>query len=286
MTGWRACRCSVVRSGSQKGGPATNATERSSCLPLEAEPSGATVPAAALATMPGVRAASVPAGSWLDGRLEGAVVIVSSGALVEWGAATGGRRPALGVLGPGDGFGYEAFLEPVDRPAPEGAAPWLAGRYRALVASRLVGIPRRAFAAIEPGAAGSDATAAAFDALVRRTRRIEHRLSRTLRLTLEDRLLEELRDLSAAFGRPVPGGRRIELPLTQELLADLTGTVRESVNRALRVLSNRGLVRRTGGTYVVSGAAAGSPACEPEGAASAKRSPSRRTVPARSSAMR
>jgi hypothetical protein len=68
-------------------------------------------------------------------------------------------------------------------------------------------------------------------------------------LPVRDRLRAELHDLAARFGRDTQGGRRIELPLTQDLLAELVGSARETVNRALR-----GLARETwfeGRTYVV-----------------------------------
>jgi CRP-like cAMP-binding protein len=58
-------------------------------------------------------------------------------------------------------------------------------------------------------------------------------------------------DLGARFGRTVPGGRRLDLPLTQELLAGLTGATRESVNRALAELSAAGRVERSRGGYIV-----------------------------------
>ena len=60
-----------------------------------------------------------------------------------------------------------------------------------------------------------------------------------------------LDDLAERFGRAAPGGRRLELPLTQEHLAGLTGATRESVNRALGELAGRGCIERTRGCYVV-----------------------------------
>jgi len=66
-----------------------------------------------------------------------------------------------------------------------------------------------------------------------------------------DRLAARLDDLAARFGRPVPGGRCLELPLTQEHLAGLTGATRESVNRALGELAAAGRVERARGRYVV-----------------------------------
>lgn len=70
-----------------------------------------------------------------------------------------------------------------------------------------------------------------------------------------ERVADRLRDLAERFGRPVPGGRLVRLPLTQEDLAGLTGTTRESVNRALAELVARGSIARIDGSYVVRTAA-------------------------------
>jgi CRP-like cAMP-binding protein len=59
-------------------------------------------------------------------------------------------------------------------------------------------------------------------------------------------------DLAERFGRPVEGGNLILLPLTQDEIAALAGTTRESANRALRRLVAGGEVRIAArGRYVV-----------------------------------
>jgi CRP/FNR family transcriptional regulator, cyclic AMP receptor protein len=69
---------------------------------------------------------------------------------------------------------------------------------------------------------------------------------------VEERVMRRLEDLAARFGRPVPAGVSIWLPLTQEDLASLAGTSRESANRALRRLVRDGRVSAAGrGRYVV-----------------------------------
>lgn len=69
------------------------------------------------------------------------------------------------------------------------------------------------------------------------------------------RVLSRLVDLAARYGRPVPGGVRIEAPLTQEQLGALVGATRESVNRALVRLTAARLVRLDGRRFVVLDAA-------------------------------
>jgi CRP/FNR family cyclic AMP-dependent transcriptional regulator len=67
-----------------------------------------------------------------------------------------------------------------------------------------------------------------------------------------DRLERRLLDLSARLGQPVPGGVSIPARLTQDELASMIGASRESVNRALGVLSARGVVDVRGrGRYVM-----------------------------------
>jgi CRP/FNR family transcriptional regulator, cyclic AMP receptor protein len=66
------------------------------------------------------------------------------------------------------------------------------------------------------------------------------------------RVQTRLNDFAARFGREVAGGTLIDLFLTQEDVAALVGTRRESANRALRSLAARGLVRTAGrGRYVI-----------------------------------
>jgi len=54
-----------------------------------------------------------------------------------------------------------------------------------------------------------------------------------------------LQDLADRFGRPMLGGRSVG-PITQDQIAAMAGTSRESVSRAIRVLSTRGDVLAVG----------------------------------------
>jgi len=70
-------------------------------------------------------------------------------------------------------------------------------------------------------------------------------------LTVAERLMRRLRQLAKWSGVPVPGGVRIVPPMTQQELAALIGTSRESVNRALVRLRRQGKVRLEGGWIVL-----------------------------------
>jgi CRP/FNR family cyclic AMP-dependent transcriptional regulator len=70
-------------------------------------------------------------------------------------------------------------------------------------------------------------------------------------LTVSDRLILRLRRLAEWSGRPVTDGVRITLPMTQQELAALVGTSRESVNRALATLRRQGKVRLDNGWIIL-----------------------------------
>jgi CRP/FNR family transcriptional regulator len=63
-------------------------------------------------------------------------------------------------------------------------------------------------------------------------------------LDVRSRILVRMTDLARRLGRPVPGGRLIPLTLSQEDLAALAGTSRESANRAIMALLQQGRLRR------------------------------------------
>lgn len=149
--------------------------------------------------------------------------VVESGALLASAVSDDGHVLALDVLGPGDLVG-----EHDGAPAEHGV--------KALRPSRL----RTAEIA---EAAGLEAT---------RARRAAA-LARDLAwLDVGSRIQARLVDLATRFGMPVPGGTLVSLPLTQEDLAALTGTSRESANRALRTMEREGrIISAARGRYVV-----------------------------------
>lgn len=149
--------------------------------------------------------------------------------LVRWGALwesivlADGRALALGVLGPGDLVGE-----------PDGASA--ATTVRTLRVTRL--------RPIDP--------AGAADLFAARARRMATLAAELAWSDVPGRLGVRLRDLAERFGRPVPDGVEIALRLTQDQLALLCGSTRETVNRALRLLAERDEVRPAGaGRYVV-----------------------------------
>jgi len=148
--------------------------------------------------------------------------VVRSGRLLMHVVDPDGRKLALDVLGRGDLVG--------------GPPGWTAeASVRAMIETWLA-------------PAGP---AAVRDGLARRA----HRASALACVLAWDQVAERvagrLDDLAERFGRPVPGGRCVRLALTQDEIADLAGSTRESVNRALADLARRGRVTRGRGVYVV-----------------------------------
>ncbi len=202
-------------------------------LPLTGAPQGPLEPTG--------RPRWVPADGWIlyQGEARRQLFLLLAGVAREGAISPDGREAALDLLGPGDAFG-----NPGPGPSPTGVLA---------LTDCLV---------LEAPVAGRQGTTARAPAGLEQllTAAIAERLRRTTRLALDlmwcdvaTRLERRLADLAARHGRPVPSGRLLELPLSQDELAALAGTTRESANRALRRLAAEGRVLRDGRRYLVSG---------------------------------
>lgn len=149
--------------------------------------------------------------------------VVTSGALLASAVSAAGHVLALEVIGPGDLVGE-----------PDGAAA--EASVRALRPSRLTPV---ADPSIAPLVAARARRAAA--------------LARDLAwLDVRGRVEARLTELADRFGHVVPGGVALTLALTQDDLAALAGTSRESANRALRGLERSGRLSVLGrGRYLL-----------------------------------
>lgn len=86
--------------------------------------------------------------------------------------------------------------------------------------------------------------AAVVGALLEGVRERQDSIRTCLYVRHSDRVREKLVQLARVHGRAVPGGVRIDLPLTHQLLADMVGSARETVSLALAALAQEGFVRR------------------------------------------
>lgn len=175
-----------------------------------------------------------------EGRAPPFLFVVRGGLLVASGSAPGGRSVAVALLGPGEAFGEGALADPA------GTCRLVV---RAMTASEVVVLPPERL--WEPG---TDLRACRWvlSAMARRLHQADADLAAALGLSVSHRVRRVLDALAAAAGRPVPGGTRITVPITQETLAAMVGATRESVNRALGRLRRMGAVRWSGRTYTVS----------------------------------
>ena len=80
-----------------------------------------------------------------------------------------------------------------------------------------------------------------------RERRLTRRLVEALYFPVETRLIRRLIEIDSQYGEP--GGSPI--PLTQDDLASLAGTTRETANRVLRRLSDSGAISLSKGSFQV-----------------------------------
>ena len=98
---------------------------------------------------------------------------------------------------------------------------------------------------IELRIAHEDVDAILLDALAAEIRRLAQQVVDLMYVPSERRLWRRLVDLSLAFGTAdTPAS---ELPLTQEVVAQLTGCTRETANRALRAGEDEGVIAMSRG---------------------------------------
>src|SRR5919108_483840 len=84
-----------------------------------------------------------------------------------------------------------------------------------------------------------------------------------------ERVREKLLQLARTHGKVVPGGVRLDLPLTHELVGEMVGSARETVTWAFAQLAREGFARREGRAYRLPA----SPAAPPSLSASSGETP-------------
>jgi CRP-like cAMP-binding protein len=173
-----------------------------------------------------IRAGGEPA---IQGEPCSGLFVVRSGVLLSSCVTIDGRR--LGeLLGPGDAVGG-----PEGVPSPVSVRALRTCRLRPALAHERAGL---------------------LDARATRAIALAHELAW---LGVTQRVERRMRETAARFGSPADGGLGLGIKLTQEDLAQLVGTTRESTNRAINALIAAGQLRMIGrGRYVLPGLAAAS----------------------------
>lgn len=87
--------------------------------------------------------------------------------------------------------------------------------------------------------------------LANRMRGNNERISDLVFMDVPARLAKTLLNLGARFGEPVEAGLKVPHDLTQEELAQLVGSSRETVNKALMDFANRRWIAREGRSIII-----------------------------------
>jgi len=149
-----------------------------------------------------------------------------------------GDTVTIAVRGPGDSFGEMALI---------GASPRRSATVVALEQAETLAVYKDDFEQLRHEHPSIDELLFVF--LVGEVRMLNERLLEALYLPVERRVLRRLRELSELAGED--GGEPVEIPLTQEELAELAGTTRATINRILREEEKRGTVALRRGRTVV-----------------------------------
>lgn len=169
--------------------------------------------------------------------------IITSGKVKIGRRTPDGRESLITLMGPADMFGELALFDPgprtstvttltdVDAVSMDHAAlrAWI--RDRPHIAEQLLRV------------------------LARRLRRTNDSLSDLIFTDVPGRVAKQLLDLAKRFGVREGESLRVDHELTQEELAQLVGSSRETVNKALADFAARGWIRRQGKTVFIDDAA-------------------------------
>ena len=155
---------------------------------------------------------------------------VLTGSLKVTGVGTDGKDVVFRLMRPGEVVGEIALLDGEPRSA----------TVAAVEATSLVTLHRRDFVPfLEQHPRAAIRLAAV---MAERVRRLSERAEDRQTMSLPARLAKRLLALAVEHGvRPVVGGP-VEIRLSQQDLADLVGTTRESVNKQLRIWEDGGIV--------------------------------------------
>jgi CRP-like cAMP-binding protein len=159
------------------------------------------------------------------------VVIVIEGWFRIFRTAAFVRDVTLGVASAGDVLAPTALFGM--RAAESGAEALAAGRVLRLSPERW-----RAHAASEP-----ELFLKLSGSVGRRVSRLQRKIEAQSRAGVEARVAESLVELGDDFGIATPAGLRLDVPLSQEDLARLAGTTRETCSSTVASFARRGLVR-------------------------------------------
>jgi CRP/FNR family cyclic AMP-dependent transcriptional regulator len=157
--------------------------------------------------------------------------VIVSGQVRIYTLSTEGHEVSVSICDPGDFFGEMALLSGQPRSANVEAMQRteVLVLYRPAFRQYLLSNPQTAVRLIE--------------VLSERLRRTNESVEELASLSVPQRIARRLMDLAERYGVEQESGVLIDLDLSQEAMASLTGTTRESANRALSQLRDKGIVQ-------------------------------------------
>ena len=150
-----------------------------------------------------------------------------------------GADLTLAVLGAGEFFGHLALLDGGPRSASA----------TALRETTALALDRADFTDLLQSR--PQAAMAVLASVTQRLRETNETAGDLVFLNVGGRLAKKLLDLAAGHGVQRPDGVLLDVPLTQEELANMLGVTRESVNRHLSLLRRQGAVSREGRRFLI-----------------------------------
>ncbi|NPV81310.1 MAG: Crp/Fnr family transcriptional regulator [Firmicutes bacterium] len=168
---------------------------------------------------------------FFEGDPGGAMFIVKDGAVRIYRLSAGGREKTLAMVSRGDCFGEMSLLD---------AFPRSAGA-QALEDARLIMISREHF--LDIMASIPKIALKVIRVLTARLREADQQIEYLSFGDARSRIVSTLLDLLRKHSRPGPYGYTIDLKLTHQELANLSGVTRETASRILAELESDGLIQ-------------------------------------------
>ncbi|CAN3128118.1 Crp/Fnr family transcriptional regulator [Mycobacterium sp. smrl_JER01] len=174
-----------------------------------------------------------------EGELGDRLYIITSGTVKVGCRTPDGRESLLTLMGPADMFGELAIFDPGPRTS----------TVTTLTAVQAVTMDRdalRFWIAERPEIADQ-----LLRVLARRLRRTNDALCDLIFTDVPGRVAKQLLDLARRFGTQQGDSLRVDHGLTQEEMAQLAGSSRETINKALADFVQRGWIEQRGKTTII-----------------------------------
>lgn len=157
--------------------------------------------------------------------------VIVSGQVRIYMLSPDGHEVSVSICDRGDFFGEMALLLDMPRTA----------NVEAMKSTEVLVLHRQAFR--QHLLSNPQAAVRIIEALSRRLRRTTESVEELTSLSVRQRMARRLLELAERYGVRQDSGILIDLDLSQEAMASLAGTTRESANRALGYLRDQGIVQ-------------------------------------------